>query len=42
MIRDIAGGKLTSDFKDVYPASIKNAIIEVTYKNINRLIGKDY
>jgi phenylalanyl-tRNA synthetase beta chain len=40
MIRDIAGGKLTSDFKDVYPVSIKNAIIEVTYKNINRLIGK--
>lgn len=40
MIRDIAGGKLTSDFKDVYPEPIKNAIIEVSYNNINRLIGK--
>ncbi len=40
MIRDIAGGKLTSDLKDVYPVPVKNAIIEVSYKNINRLIGK--
>jgi phenylalanyl-tRNA synthetase beta chain len=40
MIRDITGGKLTSDFKDVYPEPIINAIIEVSYNNINRLIGK--
>ncbi len=40
MIRDIAGGILTSDIKDVYPEPVKNAIIEVNYKNINRLIGK--
>jgi len=40
MIRDIAGGKLTSDFKDIYPEPIRNAIIDVSYKNINRLIGK--
>jgi phenylalanyl-tRNA synthetase beta chain len=40
LIRDIAGGKLKADLKDVYPEQIKNAIIEVSYKNINRLIGK--
>jgi phenylalanyl-tRNA synthetase beta chain len=40
MISDIAGGKLTSDPKDVYPQPIKNAIIEISFKNINRLIGK--
>jgi len=40
MIRDIAGGKLTSDFKDIYPEPIRNAIIDVSYKNIYRLIGK--
>ena len=40
MISDIAGGKLSSDPKDVYPKPIKNAIIEISYKNINRLIGK--
>ncbi len=31
MIRDIAGGKLTSDIKDIYPEPIKNTIIEVSY-----------
>ena len=40
LIRDIAGGKLTSDLKDVYPKPVENEVIEVTYKNINRLIGK--
>jgi phenylalanyl-tRNA synthetase beta chain len=40
MIRDIAGGKLTSDFKDIYPKPIRNAIVDVSYNNINRLIGK--
>jgi len=40
MISDIAGGKLTSDFNDVYPKPIRDEIIDVSYKNINRLIGK--
>jgi phenylalanyl-tRNA synthetase beta chain len=40
MIRDLAGGKLLSDLKDVYPSKIKNAVVEVSYKNIARLIGK--
>lgn len=40
MIRDIAGGKLASELIDIYPEAIKNEIIEASYKNINRLIGK--
>jgi phenylalanyl-tRNA synthetase beta chain len=40
MIRDIAGGKLTSDPRDIYPKTIENATIDISYKNINRLIGK--
>lgn len=40
MIRDIAGGTLTSDIKDVYPEPVRNTTIEVSYSNINNLIGK--
>jgi phenylalanyl-tRNA synthetase beta chain len=40
LIRDIAGGKLSAEIKDVYPKRIKNTVIEVTYGNIKRLIGK--
>jgi phenylalanyl-tRNA synthetase beta chain len=40
MIRDIAGGRLTSDIKDVYPVPVKNRVIEVRYHDIDRLIGK--
>jgi phenylalanyl-tRNA synthetase beta chain len=41
MINEIAGGKPASDLKDIYPQPIKNAIIEVSYRNIYRLIGKE-
>lgn len=40
LIRELAGGKISSDIVDVYPVPIKKAIIEVNYNNINRLIGK--
>ena len=40
LIKEIAGGKISSDIVDVYPNQIKNALVEVNYKNINRLIGK--
>lgn len=40
MIRDIAGGKLSAAINDLYPKKRKNAVIEVTYGNIKRLIGK--
>jgi phenylalanyl-tRNA synthetase beta chain len=40
LIKEIAGGKISSEIADVYPNEIKNAIIEVNFDNINRLIGK--
>lgn len=40
LIRDIAGGKLSAGLKDVYPEKIANTVIEVTYRNIDRLVGK--
>ncbi len=40
MIRDIAGGNISSEIVDIYPNKIQNALIEVSYNNINRLIGK--
>jgi len=41
LIRDIAGGELSADLKDVYPEKIQNRSVSVTYKNIKRLIGKE-
>jgi len=40
LMREIAGGKITSDVIDVYPKRIENAQTEVNYRNIERLIGK--
>lgn len=40
LIREIAGGKISSDVVDVYPDKIENAKFTVKVKNINRLIGK--
>jgi phenylalanyl-tRNA synthetase beta chain len=40
LIKEIAGGKISSDIIDVYPNQITNVLVEVNYNNINRLIGK--
>jgi phenylalanyl-tRNA synthetase beta chain len=39
MIKEIAGGKV-SGIKDIYPVPVKNVTIEVSYMNVNRLIGR--
>jgi phenylalanyl-tRNA synthetase beta chain len=41
LIKEIAGGEISSDITDIYPAEIKRTVIEVNYNNINRLIGKN-
>ncbi|HEX6223857.1 MAG TPA: phenylalanine--tRNA ligase subunit beta [Chryseolinea sp.] len=41
LIQEIAGGKVSSDVVDIYPAKIENRIFSVKYKNIDRLIGKN-
>ena len=40
LIKEIAGGKISSDLVDVYPEKLKRENIEVSFKNIDRLIGK--
>ena len=40
LIKEIAGGKVTSDLIDIYPNPIENLRIGVKYRNIDRLIGK--
>lgn len=39
LIKDIAGGMITSDIVDVYPDEIKPAVVDVKYAHIHRLIG---
>ncbi len=40
LIRELAGGKISSGIVDVYPKKINRKRIEVNYRNIDRLIGK--
>jgi len=40
LIKEIAGGKISSDVVDIYPKPFVNVQIDISYKNINRLIGK--
>jgi phenylalanyl-tRNA synthetase beta chain len=40
LIKEIAGGSISSDIVDIYPTKIENRLIAVTDKNVNRLIGK--
>ena len=40
LIRDVAGGQITSDISDHYPVVIAPRQITIKDKNVNRLIGK--
>ncbi|MBD1394858.1 phenylalanine--tRNA ligase subunit beta [Mucilaginibacter glaciei] len=40
LIQEVAGGKVSTDIFDHYPAPIAPFEVEVSYKNIDRLIGK--
>jgi phenylalanyl-tRNA synthetase beta chain len=40
LIKEIAGGKISSDIVDVYPEKINRKEVNVSFKNIDRLIGK--
>lgn len=39
LIKEIAGGEISSEIIDIYPNPIKDFDIKITYKNIDRLIG---
>jgi len=41
LIKEIAGGDISSDIVDIYPHPVKNCTIDLTYKNLKRLTGKE-
>ncbi len=41
LIKEIAGGVISSEIVDVYPSPIADFNVEVSYKRINTLIGKE-
>lgn len=41
LIRELAGGRVTSGIVDLYPSKIEDYRFDVSYKNINSLIGKE-
>ncbi len=41
LIKEIAGGTISSEIVDVYPSPVENFKVEVSYKRINTLIGKE-
>jgi len=40
LIQELAGGTISSEIEDVYPKPIENKIIEISFKRVNKLIGK--
>lgn len=41
LIKEIAGGKISSDITDKYPVPITNHFVQLSYKNLTRLVGKE-
>ena len=41
LIKEIAGGDISSDIVDIYPHPVKNGTIDLTFKNLKRLTGKE-
>jgi phenylalanyl-tRNA synthetase beta chain len=41
LIKELAGGKISSEIKDIYPNPLKKVNLDISWKNINRLIGQD-
>jgi phenylalanyl-tRNA synthetase beta chain len=40
LIKEVAGGSISSDIVDIYPVKVEDRIIRIKDKNVNRLIGK--
>lgn len=41
LIKELAGGKISSEIVDIYPQPVEDFKVDVSYGNITRLIGKD-
>lgn len=40
LIKEIAGGKISSEITDIYPEKIKKCKVDISYAHVDRLIGK--
>ncbi len=41
LCKELAGGKVSMQIRDVYPSQIENAVIELSYEYVHNLIGKE-
>lgn len=41
LVKELAGGEISSDIIDIYPSSIENFTVEVSLDRMRKLIGKD-
>jgi phenylalanyl-tRNA synthetase beta chain len=41
LCKELAGGKISMEIKDIYPEPMKNPVVELQYEYVNRLIGKE-
>ncbi len=41
LIKELAGGEITGDIKDIYPSPVRKAVVRYSLDRMNRLIGKE-
>ena len=41
LCKELAGGKVSMDIKDVYPEKMENAVVDLKYDYVHNLIGKE-
>ena len=41
LCKELAGGKVSMDIVDVYPEKMENAVVDLTYKYVHDLVGKE-
>lgn len=41
LIKEVAGGTITGEIQDIYPKKVEPYTVELNYKKVNTLIGKD-
>lgn len=41
LCKELAGGKVSMQIRDVYPSQIDNAVVELSYEYVHNLIGKE-
>ena len=41
LVKELAGGRISSEIVDVYPNKINRPVVELNFSNVNRLAGKE-